>query len=309
VSLGKEVYEHYTPAGKGVGLLPLVYGNRVLEIGFGSGALLNALAARGNEVYGIDAGHDIVENAQGQGFSNVFHLDVSEETLPFETDFFQAVYCYEVFEHLTNPHRMFSEVRRVLKRGGPLFFSVPAQEMDMGYGFQRHTFVYPGLMQRENLERFFMQMYFRIERYIGPGPTDWLLGHNYVLINMKSEGKPDVVDVITKDVSIPELYGDVLSEEELKREVKRELADFALLLAYTAQNERNDIFAGLLSFVLQNYPREYSFYLALAERLYLFSGAQPAKELIAALVQRGGIPIPVMEQIKRLLLEFVSTSE
>ena len=308
LTLGKNVYEHYRPAGKEAGVLPLVTGCRTLEVGFGSGALLKALAGRGNDVYGVDAGRDIVENAKTQGFVNVFHLDVSEEDLPFDDDFFDAVYCYEVFEHLTNPHRLFFEIRRALKPGHRLFFSVPAQEVDMGYGVQRHTFVYPGLLEKANLERFFMQMYFRVERVIEPGPTDWLLGHNYVLVNMKGRDKPDVVEVITKDVSVTDLYGDVVSPDVLQREVARELRGYARLLEDCVKKNNEAAFLSLLGFVAHNYSREYSFYLDFAQRLHALGYLRPAKELVGALVQQGNIPPSVMAQIKRLLEDLIAAS-
>ena len=306
MTIGKNVYEHYSPAGKEAGVLPLVSACKTLEIGFGSGALLKALAARGNDVYGVDAGHDIVENAKKEGFANVFHVDVSEEDLPFDDDAFDAVYCYEVFEHLTNPHRLFFEIRRVLKPRHRLYFSVPAQEMDMGYGVLRHTFVYPGLLEKEHLERFFMQMYFRVERVVDPGPTDWLLGHNYILINMKAPEKPDVVEVITKDVSVIDLYGDVVSPEVLAHEVARELEGYAVLMEDCVKRDNAARFLSFLAFVAQSYPREYPFYLDFAQRLHSLGFLQPAKEVLAALVQQGEVPAPVMAQIKRLLQEFVA---
>jgi hypothetical protein len=178
----------------------------------------------------------------------------------------------------------------------------------MGYGVQRHTFVYPGLLEKANLERFFMQMYFRIERVIEPGPTDWLLGHNYVLVNMKGPDKPDVVEVITKDVSVIDLYGDVVSPDVLQREVARELRGYAGLLEDCVKKGNEAAFQGLLTFVMQNYPREYPFYLDFAQRLHMFGCLRAAKELLAALVQQGDVPAPVMAQIKGLLQDFIAAS-
>jgi hypothetical protein len=168
--------------------------------------------------------------------------------------------------------------------------------------------VYPGLLEKANLERFFMQMYFRIERVIEPGPTDWLLGHNYVLINMKGPDKPDVVEVITKDVSVIDLYGDVVSPDALQREVARELQGYAGLLEDCVKKGNEAAFQGLLTFVMQNYPREYPFYLDFAQRLHMFGCLHAAKELLAALVQQGDVPQPVMAQIKRLLQDFIAAS-
>lgn len=306
MTLGTTVYEHYTPAGKGAGILPLVTGCRVLEIGFGSGALLKELVARGNEVYGVDAGQDIIESAKQQGFANVFRVDVSEEPLPFEADSFDAVYCYEVLEHLTNPHRLFTEIRRVLKRGRCLFFSVPAQEVDMGYGVLRHTFVYPGLLEKHNLERFLMQMYFRIEEAVEPGPTQWMLGRNYILVNMKDDRKPDVVEVIIKDLSVYELYTDVLTPESLRREVDTELEHYARILAYCAKINNMSTYKGVLSFVVEAYPKEYAFHLAFARRMIDEGAFIAAKNVLASLFAQADLPASVKDEIKTLLETIVA---
>jgi SAM-dependent methyltransferase len=212
---GKTTYATYRPAGLGEGRLLLVENQRVLEVGFGAGDLQRALIARGNEDYGVDAGRD--------GLSNVFLLDVSEESLPFNENPFDAVYCYETFEHLTNPYRLFVEVRRVLRPGGRLFFTVPAQESTMGYGLSRHAFVYPGLMEKRNLERFFLQMHFRVEHIEEDAPA--LIVHlHYILSNRKREGLRDIMEVILGDFSVVDLYKDVLAAAALKDEIETELA-------------------------------------------------------------------------------------
>ena len=309
MTLGKDVYEHYSPAGKGKGVLPLVTGCKVLEIGFGACDLMKALAARSNDVYGVDCGCDLVENAKKLGFTNVFHLDISEEPLPFQNDFFDAVYCYEVFEHLTNPHRLFYEIRRVLKPGRQLFFSVPAQEIDMGYGIQRHTFVYPGLLEKPNLERFFMQMYFAIEQAIEPGPTDWLLGRNYVLTNCKNDALPDVVKVITQNVSVIDLYGGVLSPESLEREIKHELVPYALMLEEFAKFNLGPSFSAILAFVVQHYPHASAFYLESAQHLLALGFPLPAKDVLAAYLAQDTPPEPTMRQIKSLLQQILDATK
>lgn len=308
MTLGKDVYEHYSPAGKGKGVLPFVTASTVLEIGFGACDLMKALAARANDVYGVDCGRGLVENAKKLGFNNVFHIDISEEPLPFNDSFFDAVYCYEVFEHLTNPHRLFYEIRRVLKPGRQLFFSVPAQEIDMGYGIQRHTFVYPGLLEKPNLERFFMQMYFAIEQAIEPGPTDWLLGHNYVLTNQKKPGKPDVMEVITQNVSVIDLYAGVLSPESLDREIKHELAPYALMLQEFAKFNLGPSFSAVLAFIVQHYPRAHEFYLETAQHLLALGFPLPAKEVLAASLAQGDPPEPTMRKIQSLLQQILDTT-
>ncbi|NOZ82222.1 MAG: class I SAM-dependent methyltransferase [Euryarchaeota archaeon] len=45
--------------------------------------------------------------------------------LPFRDGSFSTVVCLEVMEHVTSPERLLSELSRVLRSGGTLFFSVP----------------------------------------------------------------------------------------------------------------------------------------------------------------------------------------
>jgi len=298
---GKKAYADYKGAGKGAGLLPLVENLRTLEVGFGSGALLEALRSRGNAVYGVDAGRAIVDGAKQAGFDNVFLVDVSEESLPFQDDFFDAVYCYEVLEHLTNPHRLFQEIRRVLRKEGRLFFSVPAQEIDMGYGLLRHTFVYPGLLERPNLERFFMQMYFRIEETIEPHPDQWLMGHNYVLRNVKPEGRKDVVEVIIGDYSVRELYHDVLSPERLAEETARELGFYKRLISDCIREGAADTAMGILRFLFERYPLEHVFFLHCAEFLMESRRFLDMKEILEQMFSAGQAPAAVMEKMASLL--------
>lgn len=47
------------------------------------------------------------------------------EALPFANDSFDAVFCYDVFEHLQDPERTLAEIYRVLKPGGLLLTVFP----------------------------------------------------------------------------------------------------------------------------------------------------------------------------------------
>ncbi len=225
----KTTYQNYQPAGVETGIFPLVENSRVLEIGFGSGQLLKALRDQGNEVYGTDVGQDIVNRAQASGFNNVILLDSSEEDMPHKDDFFDAVYCYEVFEHLTNPYRMVSEVSRVLKPGGYFYFSVPTQEGTMGYASNRHSFVYPGLLEKANLERFFMQMYFKVEECYEDDQN--LIAHrHYRFKNMKRNELPDIMEVIVGDYRVQDIYGHLLQPEQIHEEILKELRPYLKIL-------------------------------------------------------------------------------
>lgn len=103
---------------------------RVLNIGIGSGAFEQIAIERKIEIWSLDPSERAVlalrerlgigERAQ-QGRS---------QSLPFESDQFDAVVMSEVLEHLDDSIRdqSLAEVHRVLKTGGRLIGTVPARE-------------------------------------------------------------------------------------------------------------------------------------------------------------------------------------
>lgn len=300
MTIAKNTYVDYKPAGQGAGVLPIVGNLRVLEIGFGSGELLKELCLKGNDVYGTDVGKSIVEKARTSGIKNVFHVDVSEQSLPFDEDFFDAIYCYEVFEHLTNPHRLFFEIRRVLKPENNLYFSVPTQEQTMGYGPCRHSFVYPGLLERKNLERFFMQMYFKTEYY--EENTEGIIYHrNYILKNMKQPDKPDIMEVIIGDYSVSKLYGDILKVSDMHVEIAREIAPYFEILEEAGRNENWKMFNQTMNIVVSYYSNYYPLYIKLAEILERNGNHNGVKVVLERLREIPGTPKELINQLGKIL--------
>lgn len=301
MTVAKKVYDSYKPAGVETGRFPLVENCRVLEIGFGSGVLMKALIKKGNDTYGVDVGADIVKKAGESGLKNVELVDISEEPLPFKDDFFDAVYCYEVFEHLTNPHRLFYEIRRTLKAEHDLYFSVPSQERTMGYGPGRHSFVYPGLLEKENLERFFMQMYFRVVKAIEDESESMIIHRSYILKNRKKLELPDIVEVITKDVGVEQLYGHILPPEKIQAEIRREIKPYLVvlekLLASGEIGRVDDVLNVLLTFHLNHYPM----YFELSEIFSRHGQAGIARSLLDAMLKNENLPDTVREEAKKRL--------
>ncbi len=300
MTVAKKAYENYKPAGLETGRFPLVENCRVLEIGFGSGVLLKALIEKGNDAYGVDVGADIVKKAREAGLKNVELADISEEPLPYKDDFFDAVYCYEVFEHLTNPHRLFYEIRRTLKAEHDLYFSVPSQEMTMGYGPDRHSFVYPGLLERENLERFFMQMYFRVENKV-EDQNIGIVHRSYILKNMKREGLPDIVKIITGDHNVEQLYGHMLGPEELEREILHEIKPYLHILEKLLAAGELEPIDDVLNVLLTFYLNHYFMYFELSEIFAGHGQAGIAKSLLEAMLKNENLPDTVREEAKKRL--------
>jgi SAM-dependent methyltransferase len=112
--------------------------DRVLEIGFGAGAVLLALSSVARELFGIDLDADAAAAAavlNGRGA----HADLRNANvydLPFEESRFDLVVSYSVFEHLHEYRRALAEVGRVLRPGGSFLLGMPAVNKAMSWGFR-----------------------------------------------------------------------------------------------------------------------------------------------------------------------------
>jgi len=143
----------------------LLRGSRVLDVGVGSGQLINTIALSGE--FASVTGIDIATHSKFVRMTDSFDLrrmDVA--SMSFEDNFFDVVICMEVLEHL-DEHKFrtaLAELRRVCR--SQLILSVPFEE--------------PKPLPRYHKQRFdsaSIQAYWpnaRKLRLRRPG-TDWLL--------------------------------------------------------------------------------------------------------------------------------------
>jgi 2-polyprenyl-3-methyl-5-hydroxy-6-metoxy-1,4-benzoquinol methylase len=95
---------------------------RLLDVGSGSGALLDRMRALGWEVEGVDVDASAVENARRKGL-NVHLGDL--EGCKFPDGSFDVVTLSHVIEHVEDPQRLLRECHRILKPSGRLVLVTP----------------------------------------------------------------------------------------------------------------------------------------------------------------------------------------
>lgn len=111
-------------------LLPGVTGARVLDAGCGAGHLSAELTGRGAAVTGLDASHEMLKYARNRVTDADFlRIDLSIE-LPFGADIFDGVASSLAFHYIPDWERLFRNLRRVLKPGGWVVFSVQHPHAD-----------------------------------------------------------------------------------------------------------------------------------------------------------------------------------
>lgn len=86
---------------------------RILDVGAGEGTLINALAARGREVRGLErnSGHASIENRE-------IH-EIGED------GGFAGIVLWHSLEHMGAPRQIVTEAARLLEPGGVIFIAVP----------------------------------------------------------------------------------------------------------------------------------------------------------------------------------------
>jgi ubiquinone/menaquinone biosynthesis C-methylase UbiE len=126
-------------------------GERVLEVGYGSGVTFLNLIKKYKEVHGID----LKANAQeitAMFASKGVQVSLRQGNLlqmPYEDAFFDTVLLISILEHLQPADLLtaFQEIRRVLKPGGQVVYGVPVDSqitrigfLMLGYDIRKHHF-------------------------------------------------------------------------------------------------------------------------------------------------------------------------
>ena len=99
----------------------LAAGMKVLDCGCGPGAISVGLAEAvgpAGHVTGVDFGESQIAVAKARARPNLTFRVASVYELPFEDSTFDLVFSHALFEHLAEPTRGVTEIRRVLRPGG-----------------------------------------------------------------------------------------------------------------------------------------------------------------------------------------------
>ena len=118
---------HWHTAKHALARMPVEPGDRVLDLGTGSGYVLRALrdttdVGRG---YGLDGSPEMLRNARSYTSDDrIGFLCGDFDALPFAPDSLDHVFTMEAFYYARSPRRTLEEVCRILAPGGTFFCAV-----------------------------------------------------------------------------------------------------------------------------------------------------------------------------------------
>ncbi len=99
-------------------------GGRVLDAACGAGWGTVILATTATEAVGVDLSPAAIADARREHGGARF-VEGDLRSLPFESDEFEHVACFEALAHFAEPEHVLDELTRVLKPGGTLLASAP----------------------------------------------------------------------------------------------------------------------------------------------------------------------------------------
>ncbi len=128
----RKIFKYFDLHREELALSLLDKGDKLLDVGCGSGSLVIKAQHKFNEIYGIDISPSRIKQAEHAAAEKYmdnqrihFSLYNINDKLDFPDKTFDAVTAIEVIEHIFDPYFVIGQIHRVLKKDGIFIANVP----------------------------------------------------------------------------------------------------------------------------------------------------------------------------------------
>jgi len=109
-------------------------GEKLLDIGVGTGLASIKFAEVGLKIYGLDSSEEMLAVCRSKSFTEELkRCDIAREQIPYKDRVFDHVVCCGVLHFVSDLNNFFSEVKRVISSGGIFAFTIAPQETTADY--------------------------------------------------------------------------------------------------------------------------------------------------------------------------------
>jgi SAM-dependent methyltransferase len=122
----------------------------MFDAGFGSGVYSFTLADKVKSIIAVDVEKKKIEYAKAVNyFKNISFQEMDLTKLTFEDSTFDFIICSEVLEHIKNHSVAFSELARVLGKGGTMLITVPYDSKKNRHDYTKWGHERPGYTESD----------------------------------------------------------------------------------------------------------------------------------------------------------------
>lgn len=106
------------------------YRGKTLDIGCHSGNITKLMAdITGSETHGLDISTQAIKYAQEKYPGLYFQVAQVQKDLPYASNTFDLVTCFDVLEHIPDVKKLIQEIKRILKGKGYLIIGLPVENI------------------------------------------------------------------------------------------------------------------------------------------------------------------------------------
>lgn len=112
--------------------LRLPHKSQVLDLGFGTGLVLDHLIEKAELIIGVDFSRGLLEEARKKArpYQHVLLALADADNLPFVNHVFDAVLAITLLQNMPDPNTTLEEIKRVSKQGAPIVVTGLKKQFD-----------------------------------------------------------------------------------------------------------------------------------------------------------------------------------